>query len=93
MKKLAERMVHPPDPYTFRRRFIDALRPPLSQRVLESGYNPEQHELQQIYSAAKSFDEAKRYNAGANKSSHIVLGSTKAINVARNTPTSNANTG
>ena len=41
MNKLAERMVHLPNTYTFRRRFLEALRPSISMKVLELGYNAE----------------------------------------------------
>jgi hypothetical protein len=59
MNKLAERMVHPPDAYTFRQRFLEALRPSISTKVLELGYNAERHDLQQLYTTAKQLDEAK----------------------------------
>jgi hypothetical protein len=39
MSKLAEQIVHPPDKYTIRQQFLEALRPSLSTKVLELGYN------------------------------------------------------
>jgi uncharacterized protein YbgA (DUF1722 family) len=41
MSKLAEWMVHLPDAYTVRRRFLEALQPLISTKVLELGYNTE----------------------------------------------------
>jgi hypothetical protein len=41
MNKLVDRMIHLPDYYTFRRRFIEALWPSVSTKVLELGYNAE----------------------------------------------------
>ena len=67
MNKLAEWMVHPPDAYTFRRRFLEALRPSISTKVLELGYNAERHDLQQLYTTAKQLDEAKLYTSIYNK--------------------------
>jgi hypothetical protein len=55
MNKLAEQMVHLPNAYTFRWRFIEALQPSISIRVLELGYNTEQ------------LDEAKLYTSVYNK--------------------------
>jgi hypothetical protein len=38
-------------------------------KVLELGYNAEQHELQQLYMMAKQLDEAKLYTSMYNKAS------------------------
>jgi hypothetical protein len=69
MNKLVERMIHLPDDYTFRQRFIEALQPSISMKVLELGYNAERHELQQLYTTAKQLDEAKLYTSVYNKTS------------------------
>jgi hypothetical protein len=45
MNKLADWMIHLPNNYTFRQRFIEALWPSVSTKVLELGYNAKQHEL------------------------------------------------
>jgi hypothetical protein len=60
-------MVHPPDEYTVRRWFIEALRPSISTKVLELGYNAKRHELQQLYITAKQLDEAKLYTSIYNR--------------------------
>jgi hypothetical protein len=67
MNKLVEWMVHLSDAYTFRQRFIEALWPSISMRVLEFGYNAEQHDIQQLYTTAKQLDEAKLYTSMYNK--------------------------
>jgi hypothetical protein len=41
MSKLVEQMVHPPNAYTIRRQFLEALQPSISMKVLELGYNAE----------------------------------------------------
>jgi hypothetical protein len=67
MNKLADRMIHLPDNYTFRRRFIEALWPSISTKVLELSYNAKR--LQQLYTTAKQLDEAKLYTSTYNKAS------------------------
>jgi hypothetical protein len=67
MKKLAEQIVHLPNTYTFRQRFIQALWLSISTRVLELGYNAKQHDIQQLYTTAKQLDEAKWYTSVYNK--------------------------
>ena len=47
LKKFTDRMVMRPDEYTFRRRFILALREPLRQEVLKQGLNPEKSTMNQ----------------------------------------------
>jgi hypothetical protein len=56
-------MVHQPDDYTFQQRFIEALQPSISMKVLELGYNAERHDLQQLYITAKQLDEVKLYTS------------------------------
>jgi hypothetical protein len=60
-------MVHPPDKYTIRRWFIEALRLSISMKVLELSYNAERHDLQQLYIIAKQLDEAKLYTSIYNR--------------------------
>jgi hypothetical protein len=69
MNKLVEQMIHPPNDYTFRRRFIEALQPSISMKELELSYNAERHELQQLYTTAKQLDEVKLYTSVYNKTS------------------------
>jgi hypothetical protein len=67
MIKLAEQMVHPPNEYTFQQRFIEALQPSISTKVLELSYNAERHNLQQLYITEKQLDEVKLYTSIYNK--------------------------
>jgi hypothetical protein len=71
MSKLAEWMVHLPDAYPVRQQFLEALRPSISMKVLELGYNAEQHLLQQLYTIAKQLEEAKLYITVYNKSTAL----------------------
>jgi hypothetical protein len=67
MSKLAEQIVHPPNEYTVRQQFLEALWPSISTKVLELGYNAECHNLQQLYTTAKQLEEAKLYKTVYNK--------------------------
>ena len=62
LKKYTDRMIMRPDEYTFRRRFILALREPLRQEVLKQGLNPEKSTINQLYELANVIEEATRYN-------------------------------
>ena len=61
LKKYTDCMVMRPDEYTFRRRFILALREPLRQEVLKQGLNPEKSSIGQLYELANAIEEAMRY--------------------------------
>jgi hypothetical protein len=67
MSKLEEWMVHLPNDYTIRQQFLEALQPSFSTKVLELGYNPKRHNLQQLYTTAKQLEEAKLYTTIYNK--------------------------
>jgi hypothetical protein len=71
MSKLGEWMVHLPNAYTIRRRFLEALRPLISMKVLELSYNAKRHLLQQLYTTAKQLEEAKLYTTVYNKAAAI----------------------
>ena len=64
LKKYAARMIHPPDVYTFRKRFVAALRESLRNEVLKKGYNAEFSTIEQLYETARMVEEASRYNHG-----------------------------
>ena len=64
-------MVMRPDEYTFRRRFISALREPLRQEVLKQGLNPEKSTIGQLYKLANTIEEATRYNQGTRRAEGI----------------------
>jgi hypothetical protein len=83
MSKLVERMVHPPDAYTIRRWFLEALQPSISTKVLELGYNAKQHLLQQLYTTAKQLEEAKLYTMVYNKAAAISSDQPQALQTAQ----------
>ena len=64
LKKYAARMIHPPDVYTFCKRFVAALRESLRNEVLKKGYNAEFSTIEQLYETARMVEEASRYNHG-----------------------------
>ena len=64
LKKYTVRMIHPPDIYTFRKRFISALHDLLHNEVLKKGYNAEFSTINQLYETACMIEEASCYNHG-----------------------------
>ena len=64
LKKYAVWMIHLPDVYTFRKRFVSALRDSLRNEVLKKGYNSEFSTIDQLYETARMIEEASRYNHG-----------------------------
>ena len=73
LKKYTDRMVMRPDEYTFRRRFISALREPLRQEILKQGLNPEKSTMSQLYELANAIEEATRYNQGTRRTEGISI--------------------
>ena len=57
-------MIHLPNVYTFRKRFVSALRDSLRNEVLKKGYNAEFSTIDQLYETAHMIEEASRYNHG-----------------------------
>ena len=64
LKKYATWMIHLPDIYTFRKRFISALHDSLHNEVLKKGYNAEFSTIDQLYETACVIEEASCYNHG-----------------------------
>ena len=64
LKKYATWMIHPPDVYMFRKRFISALRDSLRNEVLKNGYNAEFSTIDHLYKTAHMIEEASHYNHG-----------------------------
>ena len=64
LKKYAAWMIHPPNVYTFRKRFISALHDSLCNEVLKKGYNAKFSTIDQLYETAHMIEEASRYNHG-----------------------------
>ena len=64
LKKYAAQMIHPPDVYMFRKRFVSALRDLLCNEVLKKGYNAKFSTIDQLYETADMIKEASCYNHG-----------------------------
>ena len=64
LKKYATWMIHPPDVYTFHKRFISAFCDSLHNEVLKKGYNAKFSTIDQLYETARMIEEASRYNRG-----------------------------
>ena len=79
LKKYATRMIHPPDVYTFCKRFISALCDLLRNEVLKKGYNAKFSTTNQLYETACMIEEASRYNHGMQcaKNAHTAASNTK----------------
>ena len=79
LKKYAVRMIHPPDIYTFRKRFVSALHDSLCIEVLKKGYNAEFSTINQLYETARMIEEASCYNHGMQcaKNAHTAASNTK----------------
>ena len=79
LKKYAMQMIHPPDVYTFCKRFISALHDSLCNEVLKKGYNAEFSTINQLYKTACMIEEASCYNHGMRcaKNTHTAASNTK----------------
>ena len=79
LKKYAMQMIHPPDVYTFHKRFILALHDSLCNEVLKKGYNAKFSTINQLYKTACMIEEASHYNHGMRhaKNTHTAVRNTK----------------
>ena len=79
LKKYAARMIHPPDIYTFHKRFVSTLCDSLHNEVLKKGYNAEFSTIDQLYETARMIEEASRYNHETRRAenAHTAASSTK----------------
>ena len=64
LKKYATQMIHPPNVYTFCKRFVSALRDSLCNEVLKKDYNAKFSTIDQLYKTARMIEEASHYNHG-----------------------------
>jgi Zinc knuckle len=71
LKKYAGRMIMQPDAYTFRKRFIMALRKPLQNEVLKRGFNAEFSTIEHLYETARMLEEATQYHHGMHRSENM----------------------
>ena len=79
LKKYAMWMIHLPDIYTFRKRFVSALHDSLCNEVLKKVYNAEFSTIDQLYETAHMIEEASHYNHRMQhtKNAHTAASSTK----------------
>ncbi|KIJ52430.1 hypothetical protein M422DRAFT_243217 [Sphaerobolus stellatus SS14] len=66
LTKLAKQMVELPDAYSYRRRFMDALKPDIRDMVLRKGFTAEFSKIDELVEQAVTLDNAKRYTSGYN---------------------------
>ncbi|KIJ47192.1 hypothetical protein M422DRAFT_249037 [Sphaerobolus stellatus SS14] len=66
LSKLAKQMIKLPDVYSYRRRFMDVLKPDIRDQVLKKGFTPEFSKIDELIKQAVTFDNAKHYTSGYN---------------------------
>ena len=71
LKKYAAWMIHPPDVYTFHKRFMSTLCDLLCNELLKKGYNAEFSTINQLYETARMIKEASCYNHGMRSESVV----------------------
>ncbi|KIJ33072.1 hypothetical protein M422DRAFT_265106 [Sphaerobolus stellatus SS14] len=68
LTKLAKQMVELPNAYSYRRRFMDVLKPSIREEVLGKGFTAEFTKIDVLVEQAVTLDNAKRYTTGYNSS-------------------------
>ncbi|KIJ43804.1 hypothetical protein M422DRAFT_252708 [Sphaerobolus stellatus SS14] len=66
LSKLAKQMIELPDVYSYRRRFMNALKPGIREQVLRKGFTPEFSSVDELVDEAVMFDNAKCYTSDYN---------------------------
>ncbi|KIJ44598.1 hypothetical protein M422DRAFT_251877 [Sphaerobolus stellatus SS14] len=79
LTKLAKQMVELPDVYSYRRRFMNALKPSIREEVLGKGFTAEFSKINELVEQAVIVDNAKRYTLGYNSNHSSVLANKPAI--------------
>ncbi|KIJ39312.1 hypothetical protein M422DRAFT_257922 [Sphaerobolus stellatus SS14] len=64
--KLAKQMIELPDAYSYRRRFMNVLKPDIREQVLKKGFIPEFSSIDELVDEAVTLDNAKHYTSGCN---------------------------
>ena len=72
LTKLAKQMVELPDAYSYRRRFMNALKPSIREEVLGKGFTAEFSKIDELVEQAVIVDNAKRYTSGYNSNQSSV---------------------
>ncbi|KIJ28410.1 hypothetical protein M422DRAFT_270268 [Sphaerobolus stellatus SS14] len=66
LTKLAKQMIELPDAYSYRRRFMSALKNKIRDQVLKNGLTPEFSKIDELIEEAVKLDNAKHYTSGYN---------------------------
>ncbi|KIJ40085.1 hypothetical protein M422DRAFT_257156 [Sphaerobolus stellatus SS14] len=66
LTKLAKQMVELPDAYSYRRQFMNALKPSIREEVLGKGFTAEFSKIDELVEQAVIVDNAKCYTSGYN---------------------------
>ncbi|KIJ32189.1 hypothetical protein M422DRAFT_265984 [Sphaerobolus stellatus SS14] len=92
LTKLAKQMIELPDAYSYRRRFMDALKPDIRDQVLKKGFTAEFSKIDELIEQAVTLDNAKCYTSGYN-SNHgsVYLHKTATAEHSRAQPTTTQN--
>jgi hypothetical protein len=61
LERLSKQMVQPPSNYHIARRFLLALKIEIQTVVIRFGFNPENHDLEMIYEAARQVESSQTY--------------------------------
>ncbi|KIJ52125.1 hypothetical protein M422DRAFT_243720 [Sphaerobolus stellatus SS14] len=64
--KLAKQMIELPDAYSYRRRFMNVLKPDIREQALRKGFTPKFSGIDELVDEAVTFDNAKCYTSGYN---------------------------
>ncbi|KIJ31309.1 hypothetical protein M422DRAFT_267120 [Sphaerobolus stellatus SS14] len=92
LTKLAKQMIELPDVYSYRRRFMNALKPDIRDQVLKKGFTPEFSSIDELVDEAVMFDNAKCYTSGYNSnhgSSYLNKAATAETSHTQHTTTQN----
>ncbi|KIJ38962.1 hypothetical protein M422DRAFT_258377 [Sphaerobolus stellatus SS14] len=92
LTKLAKQMVELPDAYSYRRRFMDALKPDIRDLVLRKGFTAKFSKIDELVEQAVTLDNAKCYTSGYNSnqsSSYVNRTATAEHSRAPHTTTQN----
>ncbi|KIJ50585.1 hypothetical protein M422DRAFT_245214 [Sphaerobolus stellatus SS14] len=90
--KLAKQMVELPDAYSYRRRFMNALKTNIRDQVLRKGFTPEFNSIEELVDEAVTFDNVKCYTSGYNSnhgSAYLHKAATAENSHAQHTTTQN----
>ncbi|KIJ53776.1 hypothetical protein M422DRAFT_242029 [Sphaerobolus stellatus SS14] len=79
LTKLAKQMVELPDAYSYRRRFMNPLKPSIREEVLGKGFTAEFSKIDELMEQAVIVDNAKCYTSGYNSNHSSVLANKPAI--------------